>query len=327
MRLPTRDEIGSARNFVYRFMPPTPQYSWPLINRRLGASAWVKHENHTPIGAFKVRGALIYINWLKQQNPSVTGVIAATRGNFGQGVAFAARLLGIKAVIVVPHGNSSEKNAAMLAQGAELIEHGHDFQASFEFARSLAVERSLEFADSFHPQLVYGTAGYAMELFEAVPPLHTVYVPIGMGSSICGFVAARNALSLSTRIVGVVADQALSAALSFEQRRVVEAPANTRIADGLACRRQHPDALAIMLENVDRIVQVSESEIAGAMRALYSDTHNLAEGAGAASLAAAIKERDSIAGLNIGIALTGGNVDRSVFAKILAPAQEAVEVA
>ncbi len=317
MQLPTRDEIRSARALVYRFMPPTPQYTWPLLNQRLGTEAWVKHENHTPIGAFKLRGALIYLSWLKDQRPSLTGVIAATRGNHGQGVGLAARALSLKAVIVVPFGNSPEKNAAMLAQGVELIEHGHDFQASLEHARTLAAERSLEFVDSFHPQLVLGTAGYAMEFFESVPPIHTVYVPVGMGSSICGMVAARNALGLSTEIVGVVADQAAAAAISFEQRQVVEAPANTLIADGLACRRPHPDALDVMLANVARFVQVSEAEIASAMRALYTDTHNLAEGAGAASLAAALQQKDQLRDRRVGVVLTGGNVDRQVFASVL----------
>ena len=317
MQLPTGDEIRSARALVYRFMPPTPQYSWPLLNERLGTEAWVKHENHTPVGAFKLRGALIYLSWLKDQRPSLTGVVAATRGNHGQGVGLAARALSLKAVIVVPHGNSAEKNAAMLAQGVELIEHGHDFQAALEHARTLAAERSLEFVDSFHPQLVLGTAGYAMEFFESVPPIHTIYVPVGMGSSICGVSAARNALGLDTKIVGVVAEQAPAAALSFEQRQVVEAPANT-IADGLACRRLNPEALEIMLANVDRFVRVSEDEITAAMRALYTDTHNLAEGAGAAPLAAALRQKEQLAGLRVGLVLTGGNVDRDVFAAILA---------
>jgi threonine dehydratase len=317
MQLPTRDEIRSARALVYRFMPPTPQYTWPLLNQRLGTEAWVKHENHTQVGAFKIRGALVYLSWLKDRQPSLTGVVAATRGNFGQGVGLAANFLGLKAVIVVPHGNSPEKNRAMRAQGAELIQHGDDFQAAFEFAHSLADERSLEFVDSFHPQLVLGTAGYAMEFFESVPPIHTVYVPVGMGSSICGVAAARNALGLDTEIVGVVAEQAPAAALSFSRRQVVEAPANTLIADGLACRRPNPDALEIMLANVARFVMVSDAEITSAMRAYYQDTHNLAEGAGAASLAAALQQKDQLSGRRIGLMLTGGNVDSTVFASIL----------
>jgi threonine dehydratase len=328
MNLPTRDEIRSARALVYRFMPPTPQYTWPLINQRLGTEAWIKHENHTQTGAFKIRGALLYLNWLKDQRPTLTGVVAATRGNHGQGVGLAARILNLKAVIVVPHGNSPEKNQAMLAQGVELIEHGHDFQASLEYARTLAAERSFEFIDSFHPQLVLGTAGYAMEFFESVPPIHTIYVPVGMGSSICGVAAARNALGLDTEIVGVVAEQAPAAAISFRERQVVEAPANT-IADGLACRRPNPEALEIVLANVARFVEVSEAEIRAAMAALYEDTHNLAEGAGAAPLAAALQQKDQLRNRRIGLVLTGGNVDREVFASILSAntADHPVEIA
>jgi len=317
MQLPTRDQIRAARALVYRFMPPTPQYTWPLLNQRLGTEAWIKHENHTPVGAFKLRGALIYLSWLKDRHSGLRGVVAATRGNHGQGVGLAARILALKAVIVVPHGNSPEKNAAMLAQGVELVEHGHDFQASLEFAKTLAADRGFEMVESFHEQLVLGTAGYAMEFFESVPPIDTIYVPIGMGSSICGVSAARNALSLKTEIVGVVAQQSPSTALSFSQKRVVEAPARTLIADGLACRRPDAEALAVILENVARIVAVSEDEIKDAMRAYYQDTHNLAEGAGAASLAAALSEKDKLGGKTIGAVLTGGNVDREVFASVL----------
>jgi threonine dehydratase len=317
MLLPSRDEIRAARALIYRFMPPTPQYAWPLLNQRLGTEAWIKHENHTPVGAFKLRGAIVYLNWLKDQRLSLAGVVAATRGNHGQGVGLAARFLSLKAVIVVPHGNSPEKNRAMLAQGVELIEHGHDFQASLEYARTLAAERGFEMVESFHEQLVLGTAGYAMEFFESVPPIHTIYVPIGMGSSVCGAAAARNALGLNTEIVGVVAKQSPSIALSFRQRQAVEAPANTLIADGLACRRPNAEALEVILENVARIVEVSEAEIRSAMLAYYQDTHNVAEGAGAASLAGALQEKDAIRGQRVGIVLTGGNVDREVFASVL----------
>ncbi|MGB8029403.1 MAG: threonine dehydratase [Terracidiphilus sp.] len=313
MTLPSLDQIHEAQNIVYRFMPPTPQYSWPLINQRLGAEAWIKHENHTSVGAFKLRGALVYGTWLKQTQPELAGVVAATRGNFGQGVATAARLLGLKAVIVVPHGNSVEQNRGIRAQGAELVEHGHDFQESLEFARVLAGERGYAMIESFHERLVWGTATYALELFEAAPALDVVYVPIGMGSSICGMAAARNALNLSTEIVGVTAAASAATALSFKQRKLVESPAASQIADGLACRRPNQDALEIIWEQVARIVEVSDAEIADAMCIYYQDTHNVAEGAGAASLAAALKEKSSLAGKRAGIILTGGNVDRDLF--------------
>jgi threonine dehydratase len=318
MQLPSLAQIRDAQTLVYRHMPSTPQYSWPLINQRLGTEAWIKHENHTPVGAFKLRGALVYVDWLKQTQPDLKGVVAATRGNHGQGVGMAARLLGLKAVIVVPFRNSKEKNRAMQAQGVELVEHGQDFQDSLEYARILADERGFAMVDSFHERLAMGTATYAVELFEAAPALDAVYVPIGMGSSVCGMSAARNALFLTTEIVGVVASDAPSHALSFKQRKVVEATARTRIADGLACRLPHPQAMEVIWNNVARIVEVSEAEIAQAMRAYYQDTHNLAEGAGAAPLAAALKEKKSVSGKRIGIVLTGGNVDMEMYCEALA---------
>ena len=324
MQLPSLSQIREAQTVVYRHMPPTPQYSWPLINQRLsteqkpGVDAWIKHENHSPVGAFKLRGALVYMDWLKQTKPDLVGVVAATRGNHGQGVGMAARLLGLKAVIVVPHGNSKEKNRAMLAQGVELVEHGRDFQESLEFASTLAEERGFTMIDSFHERLVMGTATYALEFLEAAPQLDVIYLPIGLGSSICGVVSARNALGLKTEIVGVVAAQSPSYALSFAQHQVVEAPSLTEIADGLACRKPNPLAMEVIWENVARIVEVPESAIAEAMRVLHQDTHNLAEGAGAAGLAAALKEKHQLQGKRIGIVLTGGNVDREMYERALA---------
>ncbi|MGA2538302.1 MAG: threonine dehydratase [Terracidiphilus sp.] len=317
MKLPSLAQIRQAQAIVYRHMPPTPQYTWPLLNQRLDSEAWVKHENHSPVGAFKLRGALVYMDWLKQTRPDLPGVVAATRGNHGQGVGMAARLAGLRAIIVVPHGNSKEKNRAMLAQGVELIEHGQDFQESLEFARQLAVERGLAMIDSFHERLVMGTATYALEFFESAPPLETIYVPIGLGSSICGVAAARNALGLKTQIVGVVSAQSPSYSLSFTQRKVIESPSLTAIADGLACRTPNSDAMEIIWENVTRVVEVSDGEIASAMRAYYQDTHNLAEGAGAAPLAAALKEKRLNAGKRIGIVLTGGNLDMEAYAEVL----------
>ena len=278
----------------------------------------MKHENQTLAGAFKVRGALVYGSWLKETQPNVQGVVAATRGNFGQGVGIAARLLGLKAVIVVPQGNSAAKNRAMLAQGVELIEHGQDFQEALEFARLVAAERGFTMCESFGERLVMGTATYAMELLEGAPKLDVVYVPIGLGSSICGVAAARNALKLPTEIVGVVAAQSPSYALSFKQGKVVEAAANTVIADGLSCRVPNPQALEAIVENVARIVEVTDEEIAGAMRAYFEDTQNVAEGAGAAALAAALDEKDTLQGKRIGIVLSGGNVDRETFLAALA---------
>ena len=322
MMLPSLTQVHAAQTVIYRYMAPTPQYTWPLINQRLGTEVWVKHENYTPVGAFKLRGALVYLHWLKHTQPKLAGVVAATRGNHGQGVAMAARLLGLKAVIVVPHGNSKEKNRAMIAQNAELIEHGHDFQASLEYARTLAAERGLAMVDSFHERLVMGTATYALEFFQGAPPLDLVYVPIGLGSSICGVSATRNALGLKTEIIGVVSSASPSYALSFAQRKIVPAPAQTQIADGLACRTPAAAAMEVIWENVARMVEVSDAEIAESMRAYYQDTHNVAEGAGAAPLAAAMQEMHQNREKRIGVVLTGGNVDMDLYEKVLSGAFE-----
>ena len=318
MVLPSLPQIHEAQAVVYRHMPPTPQYTWPLLNQRLGAEAWIKHENHGPVGAFKLRGALVYMDWLKQAHSGIAGVVAATRGNHGQGVGMAARLSGLQALIVVPHGNSVEKNRAMRAQGVELIEHGEDFQESLEYAAQLAVVRGYKMVDSFHERLVMGTATYALEFFEAAPPLDAVYVPVGLGSSICGVAAARNALGLKTEIIAVISAESPSYALSFAAHHVLEAPSRTRIADGLACRKPNAQAMEAIWENVARFVEVSDAEIESAMRAIYEDTHNLAEGAGAAALAGALQERARQKDKSIGIIVTGGNIDRQVFARVLA---------
>jgi threonine dehydratase len=322
MKLPAPAQIHEAQSIIYRYMPATPQYTWPVLNLRLGTEAWIKHENHTPVGAFKLRGALVYVDWLKRTQPEVAGVVAATRGNHGQGVATAARLMGLKAVIVVPLGNSKEKNRAMVAQGAELIEYGDDFQASLEFARMLATERGLAMIDSFHERLVMGTATYAMEFFHGAPALDRIYVPIGLGSSICGVSAARAALGLNTEIIGVVAAASPSYALSFAQRKVVSAPAETQIADGLACRTPAGAAMEVIWDNVARVVEVSDAEIAEAMRIYYQDTHNVAEGAGAAPLAAALKEMHLNSERRIGVVLTGANVDMEIYKDVLSGAFE-----
>jgi threonine dehydratase len=325
MELPSLAEIESAAELVSHVMPPTPQFSWPLLNARAGTEVWVKHENHTPVGAFKIRGALVYMDWLRRTHPEVRSVVCATRGNFGQAIAFAARREGLETAIVVPFGNSREKNRAMRALGAELIEHGTDFQSAVEYARELAVERGAYITESFHPLLVHGTGTLALELLREVPPLDTVYVPIGMGSSICGMVAVRNALGLSTRIVGVVSDAAPAYALSFVERRPIAHPVATKLADGLACRVPSAQAVEWMVSGVERVIEVSEEQVAEAMLALYQDTHNVAEGAGAAALAGLLSEQEQIRGKRVAIVLSGGNVDREVFAEVLS-APSAIEV-
>lgn len=314
--LPTLAEIEDASRIVYAVMPPTPQYRWPLLRDRLGFDVWVKHENHTPVGAFKIRGGLVYFSDLAKGG-AVRTVVAATRGNHGQSVALGAGIHGISAKVVVPHGNSLEKNAAMRSLGAELIEHGRDFQEALEHAARIAEEASAHMVPSLHPLLVRGVATYAVELFKSVSGLDVVYVPIGLGSGICGVIAARNALSPQTRVVGVVSSHAPAYALSFASRQPIEAEVTTFLADGVACRAPHPEALDVILRYTEKIVEVSDAEVGAAMRLLYECTHNCAEGAGAISLAAVMKDREELHGRNVAVILTGGNVDRAIYAGIL----------
>jgi threonine dehydratase len=314
----TLAQLDAAADLVHAVMPPTPQIGWPLLAARSGVDLWVKHENHTPIGAFKVRGGLVYMAHLRKSEPNVKGVISATRGNHGQSIALAARRHGLTATIVVPHGNSREKNAAMRALGAELVEHGSDFQAAAEHAAELAETRKLHFVRSFDERLVAGVASYSLELLRGVADIDTVYVPIGLGSGICGMIAARDALGLRTRIVGVVASGAPTYALSFVAGKPVSTNAADTIADGLACRVPAPLAVAAILKGAERIVTVDDGEIRVAMRHLFTDTHNVAEGAGAATLAALLQEKNKMAGKRIAIILSGGNIDRALYAEVLA---------
>lgn len=311
------EDIQSAAGIVYADMPPTPQYRWPLLCERLGTELWVKHENHSPVGAFKLRGGLVYFSHLAQAEEKPKGVISATRGNHGQSVGYAARRYGIPATIVVPHGNSLEKNAAMRALGVELIEYGDDFQASREFAQNLAEERSLHMVPAFHRLLVTGVATYSLELLQQVSDLDVVYVPIGLGSGISGMMAARAALDLQFDVVGVVSAHAQTYAKSFTAGRPVESPVTTLLSDGMACRVPEPAALELILEGVDRIVQVTDDEVAAAMRTMFECTHNVCEGAGAAPLAAAMQEKASLGDRKVALIASGGNVDQDVFAGVL----------
>ncbi len=323
MSLPDRGAIESAIALVRDVMPPTPQQRWPLLDARAGAQVWVKHENQTPVGAFKVRGGLVYMHALRRREPAVRSVMSATRGNHGQSIAFAAARHGLAATIVVPRGNSVEKNAAMRALGAELIEQGEDFQAAREFAVQLAGERGAHMVPSFHVDLVRGVASYWVEFFAsfaAGDAPEVVFVPIGLGSGICACAAARAYAGVSTRIVGVVSAHAPAYQLSFEAGRAIEAPVSTQLADGMACRVPEPEALAIIRREVDEIVSVRDDEIAAAMRAFFADTHNVAEGAGAASLAALLQQRERWAGRRVGLSLSGGNVDSAMFARVLSGA-------
>jgi threonine dehydratase len=318
--LPTLAELEHASAIVHEVLPPTAQQRWPLLDQRVGTEVWVKHENHTPVGAFKVRGGLVFFHELAASGVSMPGVVTATRGNHGQSIGLAAARFGIKAAVVVPRGNSKEKNAAMRALGVELIESGDDFQASLEHAERLATERGWYRIPSFHPWLVQGVGTYALEFLRGAPALNTVYVPIGLGSGICGMIAARDALGLRTEIVGVVSSQAPAYARSIASGTLQSAPVTTVLADGMACRTPVADALATMRGKLARVIEVSDAQVADAMRALFSDTHNVAEGAGAAPLAALLAEAPAMPGKRVGIVISGGNVDRDVFARVLAGA-------
>lgn len=311
------EQLKAAADIVYASMQPTPQYCWPLLSEHLGAEVWVKHENYAPTGAFKVRGGLVYFAKHAQTGELDNGVVSATRGNHGQSIGLAARKHGVAATIVVPKGNSVEKNAAMRALGVELLEHGDDFQESREKARELASERNSHMIPSFHADLVAGVASYALELLTSTSNIDTVYVPIGLGSGICGMIAARDALGLNTKIVGVVSAHATAYLDSFTSKSLTESPVTTRLADGMACRTPEQSALDIIYAGVDRIVAVSDAEIADAMQLMFKATHNTCEGAGAAALAAAKQEQNKMAGRKIAVVASGGNIDTEVFSSVL----------
>jgi threonine dehydratase len=309
----TLPELEAARSLVHESFPGTPQYPWPLLAERCGAEVWVKHENHTPTGAFKLRGGLVYAERLTRERPHVHGIVSATRGNHGQSLAWAGRRYGVAVTVVVPHSNSVEKNAAMRAFGARLIEHGDDFDMAREEAARLAVSEGLEFAPSFAPDLVKGVATYSLELFRAAPPLVALYVPIGLGSGICGAILVRDLLGLRTEIIGVQAIGAPAYARSYAEGRVVALNRAETHADGMATRQPDSDAFAIIRAGASRIVTVSDDAIADAIRAYWTDTHNLVEGAGAAPLAALLQERERMAGKRVGLVLSGGNIDLALF--------------
>jgi threonine dehydratase len=318
-------QLERAHAVVGAAVQPTPAHAWPLLSERLGASVVVKHENHTPTAAFKVRGGLVYVDRMRRERPRTAGLISATRGNHGQSLAFAARRYGVPVTILVPRGNAVEQNRAMKALGAELVEHGEDFQAAREEAYRRAATAGLEFVPAFHPDLVLGVATYALELLRKVPDLDVLYVPIGQGSGICGCILARDLLGLKTEIVGVQSTEAPCYALSFAAGTVVTTASSNTRADGMATRIPDADAFEIIRKGAARIVQVSDDEIGAAIRTLWTDTHNLAEGAGAAALAAALQERQNNRGRRVGLVLSGGNIDLDMFQRWVMPKAEVRE--
>lgn len=313
----SREDIEAGARLIYQNMPATAQIVWPLLSEIAGARVWVKHENHTPTGAFKIRGGITFIDWLKKAHPDVRGIVTATRGNHGQSQARAASNAGLAAKILVPHGNSVEKNAAMRAFGGEVIEFGTDFDEARGEARRLAEEEGLFLVPAFHREIVRGVATYALELLLAAETVDTVYVPIGCGSGICGLISARDALGLNTKIVGVVSTQAAAAKLSFEAGELQETESANTFADGMAVRVPVPEAFAIYSQGADRIVAVSDDQVADAVRIYYRTTHNVAEGAGAAPLAALLAERERMAGRDVAVILCGANIDTDMFSTIL----------
>jgi threonine dehydratase len=312
------ERLEQAADIVHAVMPPTPQYNWPLLSARAGCELWVKHENHTPVGAFKIRGGLVYMDDLKRSPNPPRGVITATRGNHGQSIAFAASRSGFTSIVVVPEGNSVEKNAAMRALGAELVVHGHDFQAAFEYAKARSSDEGLFMVDSFHPMLVAGVGTYGLELFRAAPDLEAVFVPIGLGSGICGVMAARDAVGSKAEVYGVVSEGAAAYALSFEAGQPISTNEAVTMADGMACRVPVPGAFERIKSGAAGVIRVSDDEIKAAMRHLFTDTHNVIEGAGAASVAALLKTKDRWAGRKVGVILSGGNVDADIYRAVLA---------
>lgn len=313
----TLEDIETAAGIVYAHTPPTPQYCWPLLSSQLGCQIWVKHENHSPIGCFKLRGGLTYMAHLAEERLAPRGVVAPTRGNHGQSVAYAATLHDMPACIVVPHGNGPEKNAAMRAHGATVIEHGDDYQQAREYALNLEMNDGLHMVRSFTPQLLRGVATYPLELFRAVPDLDYIYVPIGMGSGISATLLARDLINSRTRVIGVVADGAPAYALSFEARQVVATPAAETIADGLACRTPDPGVVALICDRAERVVRVTDNEIIAATATYLQTTHNLVEYAGAAALAALMKERDVMQGKKVAVVASGGNLDTAMLPDLL----------
>lgn len=315
--LPTLAEMDAAAALIRPHLTATPTYRWPLLEQALGCELWLKHENHTPVGAFKIRGGLVYLHELKQQQPNVRGVIAATTGNHGQSIAFAARQNDLRAVIVVPHGNNPEKNNAMRSLGAELVEHGNEFQEALEYSRELAVQESLHAVPSFHPWLVRGVATYALEMFRHVAALDAVFVPVGLGSGFCGLAAAREALGLRTKIIGVVSEHAPAYALSFQQGGFVEQASTTRVAEGVACKTPNREALEYVVQHAHDVVTVNDDEALQAMREIIQATHNIAEGSGALAYAALKKQREQWQGQRVACVLSGGNASMAVLAQAL----------
>jgi len=313
------DELHQAKELIHTVMPATPAYNWPQINSNTGCNVWVKHENHTPTTAFKVRGGIYLLDKLSRSKNKPPGIISATRGNHGQSLSFSGASKGIPVVIVAPECNSADQNRAIKSFGAKLILHGVDFEASRQYSHKLQEENGYFHVPPFCRDLVIGVATYALEFMSAVKDLDTIYVPVGMGSGICGLIKTRDLLGLKTKIVGVVAEGAPTFYQSFQAGHIIPTSEANTIADGVATSSPMEEGFEIIKHGAERIVKVSDQQIAEAMYQYYKFTHNLAEGAGATALAALNKEKQLMAGKKVGVILTGGNIDFKRFCEYVAP--------
>jgi len=308
-------ELEQAATDIYQVTPATPQYNWPLLAKTTGCDVWVKHENHTPTAAFKVRGGIHLLNQLMKANNKPKGIISATRGNNGQSLSYASKRAGLPLTIVVPECNNIDQNNAIQGFGADLVVHGKDFEAARKHSLILQQELGYQAIAPFEKSLIVGVASYAIELFSAIKDLDTVYVPIGMGSGICGLIKTRDLLNLKTKIVGVVAEGAPTFALSFAAGKVVNTDYANTIADGVATSAPIEEAFEIIKKGASRVITVNDLEIAKAMYQYYQTTHNLSEGAGAVPLAGLMKEKQQMKGKKVGLILSGGNIDFESFNK------------
>ena len=317
----TRADLDEATRIVREHVPVTPAYRWPLLEELTGTPTWVKHENATPTGAFKVRGGLVFVDRLHRSGRTVPGLIAATRGNHGQSVAYAGRAHDLPVTIVVPEGNSPDKNASMVGFGAELVVRGRDFQEAFEHAMALADSRGLVPVPAFHRDLVAGVATGALELQTQAGHLDSVYLPVGQGSGICAHMAVRDLLGVDTEVVGVVADRAPAHALSFASGRPVTTQHADTFVDGVATRTPVPEAVAAMVAGAARFIRVSEEQAEQAMRLLWRTTHQMPEPSGALALAGLLADPARAAGATAAVVMTGGNCDTELVRRVVAAAQ------
>ena len=317
----TREALDAAVALVGQVVPPTPQYRWPRLCEALGTEMWLKHEDQTPTGAFKVRGGVVYVDDVRRRREAgeaVAGIASATRGNHGQSLALSGTRLGVPVLVGVPECNSADQNRAIEAHGAELLVAGADFEETRAQVAREAERRGYELVPAFHPLLVAGVATYWLEFFTVRPDLDVVYVAIGMGSGICAAIGVRDLLGLDTEVVGVVTEGAPTWALSLEAGEVVPTDAARTWCDGVATRNPPPEAFDVVRRGAARVLRVSDEQAADACRLLFDTTHHVAEGAAGVVLAGAWQERDRLRGREVGAVLCGANVDRDVFREVLA---------